>query len=83
MLEREGTAAEVDYVKAEFAKHTAELAERLSRTLEGGSEQLADEIARTFGAGREGTVQHQIKEMLVKFAPGSHAGLRRTSPASP
>jgi Uncharacterized protein conserved in bacteria (DUF2130) len=82
VLEREGTAAEVDYVKAEFAKHTAELAERLSRTLEGGSEQLADEIARTFGAGREGTVQHQIKEMLVKFAEVQRESLARQFSAS-
>jgi hypothetical protein len=77
VLEREGTSAEVDYVKAEFAKHTAELAERLSKTLEGGSEQLAEEITKSFGAGREGTVQHQIKEMLVRFSEHQRESLAR------
>lgn len=82
VLEREGTAAEVDYVKAEFGKHTAELAERLSKTLDGGSEQLAEEIARTFGADRQGTVQHQIKEMLVRFADVQKESLARQFSAS-
>ena len=82
VLEREGTAAEVDYVKAEFAKHTAELAERLSKSLEGGSDQLAEEIAKSFGAGREGTVQHQIKEMLVRFSEHQRESLTRQFSAS-
>jgi hypothetical protein len=82
VLEREGTAAEVDYVKAEFGKHTAELAEKLSKALEGGSEQLAEEIARTFGADRQGTVQHQIKEMLVRFAEHQRDSLARQFSAS-
>ena len=82
VLEREGTAAEVDYVKAEFGKHTAELAERLSKTLEGGSDQLAEEIAKTFDSGRQGTVQHQIKEMLVRFAEHQRESLTRQFSAS-
>jgi len=82
VLEREGTAAEVDYVKAEFGKHTAELAERLSKTLEGGSDQLAEEIAKTFGVERQGTVQHQIKEMLVRFAEHQRDSLARQFSAS-
>lgn len=82
VLEREGTAAEVDYVKAEFGKHTAELAERLSKALEGGSDQLAEEIAKTFGADRQGTVQHQIKEMLVRFAELQRESLARQFSAS-
>jgi hypothetical protein len=82
VLEREGTAAEVDYVKAEFGKHTAELAERLARTLEGGSDQLAEEIAKTFGPDRQGTVQHQIKEMLVRFAEIQRESLARQFSAS-
>jgi hypothetical protein len=82
VLEREGTAAEVDYVKAEFGKHTAELAERLSKTLEGGSDQLAEEIAKTFGVDRQGTVQHQIKEMLVRFAEIQRESLTRQFSAS-
>ncbi len=77
VLEREGTGAEVDYVKAEFGKHTAELAERLVKSLDGGSDQLAEEIAKSFGAGREGTVQHQIKEMLVRFSEHQRESLAR------
>jgi hypothetical protein len=82
VLEREGTAAEVDYVKAEFGKHTGELAERLAKTLEGGSEQLAEEIAKTFGTDRQGTVQHQIKEMLVRFSEHQRESLARQFSAS-
>ncbi len=36
VLEREGTAAEVDYVRAEFERHAAELRERLGSALEAG-----------------------------------------------
>ena len=82
VLEREGTAAEVDYVKAEFGKHTVELAQKLSKTLEGGSDQLAEEIAKTFGAERQGTVQHQIKEMLVRFSEHQRDSLARQFSAS-
>jgi hypothetical protein len=82
VLEREGTAAEVDYVKAEFGKHTAELAERLAKTLEGGSDQLAEEIAKAFGGDRQGTVQHQIKEMLVRFSEHQRESLARQFSAS-
>src|ERR671919_608729 len=38
VLEREGTAAEVDYVKAEFGKHTAELAQKLVKMIETGND---------------------------------------------
>jgi hypothetical protein len=77
VLEREGTAAEVDYVKAEFAKHTAEMAEKLVGMIDSGNDQLAEEIAKSFGAERQGTVQHQIKEMLVRFAEVQRESLAR------
>ena len=54
VLEREGTAAKVDYVRAEFGKHAGDLAERLSKTLESGNDMLAEEIAESFGADRQG-----------------------------
>ena len=64
VLEREGTAVEVDYVRAEFERHAAELRERLAKTLEAGDEQLADRIAASFEDGREGSVPAQIDERV-------------------
>jgi hypothetical protein len=64
VLEREGTAVEVDYVRAEFGRHAGEMANRLVKLIEGGNELLSEEIAKSFGVDRKGTVQHQIKEML-------------------
>jgi hypothetical protein len=77
VLEREGTAAEVDYVRAEFGKHTAELAEKLVKLIDGGNDLLAEEIAKSFGTDRQGTVQHQIKEMLDRFAEAQRDTLAR------
>jgi hypothetical protein len=68
VIDSEGTAANVDYVKAEFGKHTGELAQKLVKGIESGNELLAEEIAKSFGADRQGSVQHQIKEMLDRFS---------------
>lgn len=64
VLEREGTAVEVDYVRAEFERHASELRERLSKTLEVGDERLSDRIAEAFDDGREGSVPAQIDERI-------------------
>lgn len=77
VLDREATAAEVDYVKAEFGRHAGELAERLGEVVESGNDQLAEEIAKSFGADRTGTVQHQIKEMLDRTAEGQRQSLAK------
>jgi hypothetical protein len=77
VLEREGTAAEVDYVKAEFGRHTGELAEKLVRIIESGNGLLAEEIAKSFGPDRQGSVQHQIKEMLDRFSDAQRESLSR------
>jgi hypothetical protein len=77
VLEREGTAAEVDYVKAEFSRHTGELAEKMVKLIESGNGLLAEEIAKSFGAERQGTVQQQIKEMLDRTAEGQREALAR------
>ena len=77
VLEREGTAAEVDYVKAEFGRHAAELGQTLVKELEAGNERLAEEIAKSFGADRQGTVQQQIKEMLDHSAQGQREAISR------
>ncbi|MGH2953267.1 MAG: hypothetical protein ACRDK9_04485 [Solirubrobacterales bacterium] len=64
VLEREGTVAEVDYVRAEFERHAGELRERLGKSLESGDQQLAERIAQSFDGGRDGSVQKQIDELL-------------------
>jgi hypothetical protein len=64
VLEREGTAAEVDYVRAEFERHAAELRERLGKALEAGDELLADRITETFDGSRDGSVQKDIDGLL-------------------
>lgn len=66
LIESEGTAANVDYVNAQFERQMSQLADQLGQLLETGSEGLAEHIASTFGADRSGSVQHQIREMLIK-----------------
>jgi hypothetical protein len=77
VIDSEGAAANVDYVRAEFGRHAGELAERLSKLIDGGNDQLAEEIAKSFGADRQGTVQHQIKEMLDRTAEAQREALSR------
>jgi hypothetical protein len=66
VLDREDAAAEVDYVRAEFERHAAELRERLTRALAEGDQRLAERIAGSFDGAREGSVQHQIRDMLAR-----------------
>ncbi len=63
VLDREDAAAEVDYVRAEFERHAAELRERLTKSIEAGDEKLTERIAHSFD-GREGSVPHQFREVL-------------------
>ncbi len=67
VLEREGTAAEVDYVRAEFERQAAELRERLGKSFESGDQLLAERITLSFDGARDGSVQKQI-DGLVKSA---------------
>lgn len=64
VLEREGTAVEVDYVRAEFERHAGELSERLAKALESGDEQLAERIAASFDGSRDGSVQKDIDNLI-------------------
>jgi hypothetical protein len=64
VLEREGAAAEVDYVRAEFERHASELRDRLVRSLEAGDEALAERISGSFDGSRDGSVQREISELL-------------------
>jgi hypothetical protein len=64
VLDTEETAANVDYVRAEFERHAAALRERLGKTLEAGDQQLAERIAESFDAGRDGSVPQEIEERM-------------------
>jgi hypothetical protein len=66
LIESEGTAANVDFVNAKFQEHMGGLAESLGELLESRSEEMAEQIAASFGADRSDSVQQQIREMLIK-----------------
>jgi hypothetical protein len=66
VIDSEGTAANVDYVRAELERGVGRLTKELSGTLESGNEALAERIAASFGADRSGSVQQQIKELVGK-----------------
>jgi hypothetical protein len=61
VLDREGTEAEVHYVRAEFERQAAQLRERLTKAIETGDDQLAQRIAQSFDGERDGSVQKEIE----------------------
>ena len=65
VIDNEGTAANVDYVRRELEAGLGDLDKRLGGTLEEGAEALAERIATTFGAERSDSVQAQIKEIVT------------------
>jgi hypothetical protein len=77
VLEREGLAAEVDYVRAEFERHAGELRERLGKVLEAGDEQLAERISQNFDGSRDGSVQKQIDALVGKALEEQRTALLR------
>ena len=77
VLEREGAAAEVDYVRAEFERHASELRDRLARALEAGDEALAERISRSFDGSRDGSVQKEISELLRRALDEQRMALMR------
>jgi hypothetical protein len=64
VLDSEETAANVDYVRAEFERHAAALRERLGKTLESGDQQLAERIAQSFDGERDGSVPQEIEDRV-------------------
>jgi hypothetical protein len=64
VLEREGTAAEVEYVRGEVERELGKLNDKLTGTLEAGNEELADQIAAAFGPDRSDSVQRQIADLV-------------------
>jgi hypothetical protein len=65
VIESEGTAANVDYVKAELERQLRPLAERLGGVIEEGQEEFAERLASSFDSERSGSVQQQIRELLI------------------
>jgi hypothetical protein len=65
VIDNEGTAANVDYVRRELQAGLGDLDKRLGGTLEQGAEALAERIATAFGAERNDSVQAQIKEIVT------------------
>ncbi|MBA2240162.1 MAG: hypothetical protein H0W09_02780 [Solirubrobacterales bacterium] len=68
VLEGEGTAANVDYVRRELEAGLGELDRKLGGTLEAGAESLAERISIAFGAERNDSVQAQIREIVTAEA---------------
>jgi hypothetical protein len=64
VLDSEETAANVDYVRAEFERHAAALRERLMKQLESGDQAFAERIAETFDGDRDGSVQKEIEASI-------------------
>jgi hypothetical protein len=65
VIDNEGTAVNVDYVRRELQAGLGDLDKRLGGTLEEGAEALAERIASAFGAERSDSVQAQIKEIVT------------------
>ncbi len=65
VIESEGTAANVDYVKGELERQLRPLAERLGGVIEEGQGEFVEHLAASFDSERTGSVQQQIREMLV------------------
>lgn len=65
VIDSEGTAANVDYVRREVEAGLGELNRELAETLTAGSSELAEQLAAAFGADRSGSVQQQIREIIA------------------
>ena len=65
LIESEGTAANVDYVRAELERQLRPLAEQLGGVIEEGQEEFAERLAGSFDSQRSGSVQQQIRELLI------------------
>ena len=75
VLDSEETAANVDYVRAEFERHAGMLRERLMKQLEAGDEALAERIAGAFDGARDGSVQKEIEAMVETSLEGQREAI--------
>jgi hypothetical protein len=64
VLDSEETAANVDYVRAEFERHAGALRERLMKQFEAGDEALSERLAEAFDGSRDGSVQKEIEALV-------------------
>jgi hypothetical protein len=64
LIESEGTAANVDYVRAELERQIRPLADRLGAVIEEGQDDFVERLANNFDPERTGSVQQQIRELL-------------------
>src|SRR5215204_202722 len=64
IIDSESVATNVDLVKRELQGGLGELNRELSETLEGGSRELAERIAESFGTDRADSVQQQIRRLV-------------------
>ena len=65
LIESEGTAANVDYVRAELERQLRPLADQLGSVIEEGQEEFVERLASNFDTERSGSVQQQIRELLT------------------
>jgi hypothetical protein len=65
LLESEGTAANVDYVKGELERQLGPLATQLGEMLSEGQEDFVERLSANFDPDRSGSVQQQLREMLL------------------
>jgi hypothetical protein len=77
VIDNEGTAANVDYVRRELQTGLGELNHELAETLADGNATLAERIAATFGADRSDSVQQQIKQILAESTKEQREALMR------
>lgn len=75
VLDSEETAANVDYVRAEFERHAGALRERLMKQLEAGDEALSERIAGTFDGSRDGSVQKDIESLVESSLEGQREAI--------
>jgi hypothetical protein len=77
VLDAEGTAVNVDYVRAELERGVGDLNKVLAGTLESGNADLAERLAAAFGADRSDSVQQQIKEIVAKASEEQRTAIGR------
>ena len=75
VLDSEETAANVDYVRAEFERHGMALGHRLMKALEEGDEAMAERIALKFDSDRDGSVQKEIETSIAEALDVQREGL--------
>ncbi|MFL5892389.1 MAG: hypothetical protein ACJ75I_06555 [Solirubrobacterales bacterium] len=75
VLDSEETAANVDYVRAEFERHAGALRERLMKQLEAGDDALSERLAEAFDSSRDGSVQKDIEALVETSLEGQREAI--------